>query len=250
MLLYPPCEKTLPDSLGDVLLGVVMELSIAGVEVVEYSNLRELAELTVSQLREGRIALSGGSTYGQLFPIWAELNPDCRDASFFPVDERIVPIDDPQSNWGVAVNKFLNPVGKSEDAANFAASPQQYGELLEQRFGNSPIVFDRIFLGVGGDGHVASLFPGGEYWEGDNPPVIGTTSPIAPFPRISLSPQVLETATKLVVILHGESKRWAMEQLNLGNESLPITKILNRRDSSTLYIESALLQEPDERRQV
>lgn len=96
---------------------------------------------------------------------------------------------------------------------------------------------------MGEDGHTASLFAGGSYWEGETPAVIETESPVPPTRRISLSPEVIVKAHKVVVVITGEYKAWALKQLFEGNREIPLVKILERRKHTTLYVEEGLLRE-------
>jgi 6-phosphogluconolactonase len=210
---------------------------------VSFHSFEELARLTLPYLSKGSIALSGGSTYGRLFPLWAGLTTDCRNAAFYPVDERIVPFDDPQSNWGTTYRKFLSHIGKSVDKGNYAASAQCYRNLLKSRLSGDVPVFDVVFLGVGDDGHSASLFPGEPYLEDLTSVVLETKSPKPPFQRVTLAMAPLIAAKTLIVILAGKEKRPIISKILAKDETLPISKVLSRRKTSLLFIEDALLQE-------
>ena len=211
--------------------------------VVSFHSFEELARLTLPYLSKGNIALSGGSTYGRLFSLWAGLSPDCRNTTFFPVDERIVPFDDPQSNWGIAYGKFLSLAGRSKDKDNFATSADSYRALLKMRFSIDIPVFDVVFLGVGDDGHTASLFPGEPYLDDLHSVVLETKSPKPPFQRVTLAMAPLIAAETLIVIITGKEKKPIVAKILAKDETLPISKVLSRRKTSLLFIEDALLQE-------
>lgn len=119
------------------------------------------------------IALSGGSTpkalhellakapYVQQIP-WAQLH-------IFWGDERYVPIDDIQSNAGMAYDTLLGHVYTPEEQIHVwrtdlepEAAAADYNRILHTYFGNSGPTFDLVLLGIGDDGHTLSLFPGTE----------------------------------------------------------------------------------------
>ncbi len=118
------------------------------------------------------VALSGGSTPKLLFRLWASEYRDRLDwnrVHFFWGDERCVPPEDPESNYGEAKRLFLDSIGiKAENVhrirgeSNPQSEAQRYSreicEHVELGDGNWPI-FDLIILGMGNDGHTASIFP-------------------------------------------------------------------------------------------
>ena len=206
-----------------------------------FTSFQQCAQDTVAYLIRGNIALSGGSTYTALFHFWRNLSPDLSKASFFPADERIVPFDNPQSNWGTAYKEFLEPLGKGSDKNHFAASSDAYATILTQYFKTEDIKFDTIFLGVGDDGHTASLFPSGSYLDDNTSSVLETQSPKPPFNRITLTPKVLSSARNLITIIAGENKKIIVRELLAQNKKLPIVKILSQRTDSELFIERNLI---------
>ena len=115
------------------------------------------------------VALSGGSTPRAMFellasPEFAE-DIDWAHVFFFWADERCVPADDERSNYRLAVDALLSPIAmpqtnifRMRGELDPHAGAVDYNERLAAFFGSS-IVFDLIYLGLGSDGHTASLFP-------------------------------------------------------------------------------------------
>jgi 6-phosphogluconolactonase len=204
-------------------------------KIILFDTACELARLTLPYLLKGAIALSGGSTYLKLFPEWVKKKPDCRASTFFPTDERIVDFNDPQSNWGATYREFLSHVGKENDKNNFAKNGESYLLLLKTFFGSNCPVFDTVFLGVGDDGHTASLFPGEEYLDDMDSFVLETESTRPPFKRVTLAMAPLVAVRTLVVIISGEKKE-VVKKIFDHDQTLPITKLLSRRNSSLLFI--------------
>lgn len=214
----------------------------SSVTVEYFSDYAHCADITIPLLCKGAIALSGGSTYREMFCRWSCLSPDISSASFFPVDERLVPFDSPESNWGAAYRLFLKPLGKEPDKLHAADSVSHYQTLLFSHFGTPVPVFDVIFLGVGDDGHTAGLFPGAPYLNDNESIVLETTSPQPPVARITLGPRVLIAAKKVVVIIAGENKKEIVKRIFNLDIKMPIMRILSQRAHSILYIEKSLLR--------
>lgn len=121
-------------------------------------------------VRQGRftVALSGGSTPRALYELLATDGfigrVDWANVQIFFADERCVPPDDPQSNYGMVREILLRHLPMSEENIHRMKGeidPQtaaiEYGQLLKQIFGEGGL--DLVLLGMGEDGHTASLFP-------------------------------------------------------------------------------------------
>lgn len=211
-------------------------------EIKLFNDLQECATLTADLLKSGRVALSGGSTFASLFKSWGSMNLDLKNSEFFPVDERLVPFDDESSNWGFAYKNFLLLCNHEQDKQNFASSLSSYKKILDNRFGNSNIpIFDTIMLGVGDDGHTASLFPNGEYLNDTDSTILETISPKAPFNRISLSPATILNCRNLITIISGSEKKEIYKRITENDQSLPIVKILSKKENSTIYLDKNLI---------
>jgi 6-phosphogluconolactonase len=213
----------------------------ASAEIITFKDYYSLAEATMPFIQKGFVALSGGNTYSRLFPLWVALKPDCAHASFFPVDERIVPFDDPQSNWGLTYRNFLIPINKEDDKNNFAQSAVQYYSMLKSKLKCNLPVFDVIFLGIGDDGHTASLFPKQPDLDDTTSVVLETTSPKPPFSRITLGLGPIISAKKVIAILSGNEKAAIAKKIFKKNLELPIVKVLSQRKSSIMFIEESIL---------
>jgi 6-phosphogluconolactonase len=205
-----------------------------------FPSLEECAEKTVHYLSSGHIALSGGSTYAALFPLWAALRPALGQSSFFPVDERRVPLNDPSSNWRMVSELFLDPLGKHDNRSHHVTSAREYQSLLSKHFATMPPVFDVIFLGVGTDGHTASLFPGGGYLDNRDSVVLETDSSLPPVRRITLAPGVIACAKKVIVIIAGKSKSEIVSSIFNSDMNLPILRVLSQCRDAELYFDDDL----------
>lgn len=154
------------------------------------------------QRRGATLTLAGGSTPRALYRRLAGAPIDWSTVTVLFGDERVVPRGDPVSNAAMAAEALLDHVApravhriETERGAEEAA--QRYGDLVET------MALDLVLLGMGRDGHTASLFPGGA--EGRASVVI-TESPTAPPTRVSLSRPTLERADTILVLVTGADK--------------------------------------------
>ena len=117
--------------------------------------------------QEGRsCALSGGATALIFLPALRAAKVDWTKITLFWADERAVPADDPESNYGIAERMLLSPLGAKAprairmpaDLPNLGDAALKYDDVLAAELEERAL--DLALLGVGEDGHVASLFPG------------------------------------------------------------------------------------------
>lgn len=178
-------------------------------DVAGYIRRRLAAQDTVS------IALSGGSTPGPLYTRLTQ--PPYRYAIDWSrlrilwADERCVPPNAPDSNFRLVAETFLDRLPQLPEILRMPGElppyrgAEAYRRTLATAFGNDMPVLDLIILGMGGDAHTASLFPGSEALASARP-VLATRSPLPPHARLSLGPRVLNSARKVVFLVHGATK--------------------------------------------
>ena len=167
--------------------------------------------------RSIHLALSGGSTPIAIFKQLAEttLLEDWEQVHFYWGDERCVDPNDEQSNFGNAMKYLIDPLGIPNDRVHRIRGEEdpvrealRYGDLLRNRL---PVeyglpVFDWIWLGVGEDGHTASIFPDQiELWKAESTCVVAT-HPESGQSRVSLSGGVINAARRISFIVAGSRK--------------------------------------------
>ncbi len=165
------------------------------------------------------MVLSGGSTPKPLYELLAGSESPVRNwapVDFFWGDERCVPPDHPESNYGMARRVLLDQIGIApsrihrmygELAPQQAA--QQYCGELRRCFGiseNDMPRFDLVLLGLGADGHTASLFPGSRALEEQRRPVVAVYVEKLGSHRITLSLPAINNADCVVFLVTGEAK--------------------------------------------
>jgi len=187
-----------------------------------------------------RIALSGGSTPRPVYSLLAAA--EFRDrfpwerALWFWGDERFVPHDHPESNYRMAWEAMLSHVsvppqnifpiptdGRPADAA------QRYEQVLKQIYGRPDLnpempLFDIMLLGIGEDGHTASLLPG-------NPVLAERKRWVAevahgrPEIRITLTYPAIESSSHVAFLLEGQSKSAIFAEIRSGRSDVPAARV-------------------------
>lgn len=163
------------------------------------------------------VCLSGGNTPRRTYQILAE--PKHRDrvnwqkVHVFWGDERCVPPDDPQSNermaWRALLDHVPIPSGqvypiRCADSPEIAA--RQYETLLHARFGPGETAFDLIYLGLGENGHTASLFPDTAVLDEQKNPVAVVYIREQDLYRVTLTAPAINMAKNIVFLVCGEGK--------------------------------------------
>lgn len=214
-------------------------------KVIRTENLEQIghqaARLIQGLCSDATVAISGGTTYRDIFKVWRE-TLGSTFVRLFPVDERIVPFDSQESNWGLIQRNLFQPLDWPKSKRCFlenmnADAAGGYERLLRSIFHGYMPQFDLIFLGVGPDGHTASLFPGGRYLDDHDSWVLQTKSPAPPTDRITIGMGVICAARQVVIIMAGKEKRPVTRQMLAGNESLPIVKVLRHRVKKLLFLD-------------
>lgn len=195
--------------------------------------------------RRGRfvVALSGGSTPLTVCPLLV-VPPrvrmlDWSKVEFFFGDERAVPPDDPESNYNTARLALLDylPRVKMEqvhrmpcDLDDLEAGAHLYERELRRVIGGDGIpVFDLIWLGMGPDGHTASLFPGSAGLAERERLVVAHYAPGPDAWRMTLTFPILNAAREAMFVVTGAEKADAFRSVRSGSRDLPAGRVRPRR---------------------
>lgn len=216
-----------------------------------------IAEAAVAQAGRFTVALAGGATprglyarlaaepYGARLP-WSE-------TEVFWGDERCVPPDHPESNYRMAAETLLRHLplrpgrihrmrGEDPDPARAAA---EYDALLRETFGVAPGVlprFDLVLLGLGADGHIASLFPGSPALREVARLVVAVSVERLRARRLTLTLPVLNAAAAILFLVSGEDKAEALRaalEAAPGAEPLPAQLVRPREGTVTWLVDPA-----------
>ena len=192
-------------------------------EIIDGASDAEIADWLEQRLRplferrEGPVTITvpGGSTP---FPIMAKLLEADLDWSrlvVWPGDDRVVPEDHEASNTG-KMRALFEPAG---------------AEVVTLTIMEQVPHFDLVWLGMGADGHIASLFPNTDPRVDEKQRILRLTPdplpPEAPFDRISLTIPALLDSGGLIFVIRGEEKRAIFEQAMSGKHDLPVARLLS-----------------------
>ncbi len=179
---------------------------------------QEAAELLAAAA--GHVALTGGSTPKVAYQLAADMREDWSGVDFWFTDERCVPPDHEQSNFGMAERAWLSRVGGATvHRMRGELGPEDGATAYENELDEfGPDALDLILLGVGPDGHICSLFPGDDALGERERRVVGVETPgMAPLvPRITLTFPVVNTSRQIVFLVTGEDKAEAVQRVFAG----------------------------------
>ena len=196
------------------------------IDIIEDAGERAIAEWVHGRLQRAlgaadapvAITVPGGSTPFPILERLAAMDLDWRRVTVWPGDDRQVPEDHPASNTG-KIRALLEPTGAEVVALT----------VMEQ-----VPHFALAWLGMGADGHIASLFPNTDP-RADDGQRIRTLTPDplpaeAPFDRITLTIPALLDSDELVFVVRGGEKRALFEAAARGENDLPIARLLAAAD--------------------
>jgi len=206
---------------------------------------RELAALVAGSLTAAisarglaSLVVSGGRSPVRLFEILRTQPLDWGRVCIALADERWVSPEDPGSNERLVRDFLLKDHAASArflGLKNGAPTPDLGAVSAWETFARVPRPFDAVILGMGDDGHTASLFPGSPNLPGALNPAaaagcVGMWAPVAPHPRLSLNLTALLDSRRIAVLITGESK-WRTYAAACGSgpvEDMPIRTVLRQ----------------------
>lgn len=197
------------------------------VDITVVDTAAEVARLVAERLVEqaqngGSIVLTGGSTPRHAYEIAAEQQHDWSRVELWWGDERCVPPDDQRSNYGMAKAALLDRLEGGPAAVHrMRGELGRDGGVAEYKHELAGVgTFDLVLLGLGPDGHVASLFPNFPTLDVTGRDVVGSEAGYEPFvDRISLTLQRICNTDELVFLATGDDKADAVARAFGGKPS-------------------------------
>jgi 6-phosphogluconolactonase len=186
-------------------------------------NAPAVARWIASVLKDGgAVALSGGSTPKPVYEALADMALPWVRIHWFFGDERFVPPGDAQSNYRMARETMLfrAPPGNIHPVPTVGLTLEEAALRYEQEL---PPHFDLVLLGLGTDGHTASLFPGSPAL--DEHVRLVRAVPEKDPPRITLTYPALENATHVAFLVSGADKQDMLARVRAGDMSLPAARV-------------------------
>ncbi|MCG6932196.1 MAG: 6-phosphogluconolactonase [Gallionella sp.] len=216
----------------------ISELEAAAVQAIQ-----QAAQQAISHRGQFHIVLAGGTTPRRIYQAMRSADADWSAWHIYFGDERCLPVDHTERNSRMAALTWLDhvaiprgqihpiPAEKGPEAA--AADYTRTLSGIEQ--------FDLVLLGLGEDGHTASLFPGQDPGNTPDAPAALAVhdAPKPPAERVSLSANRLGAARKVIFLVTGESKRQAVTDWRNG-ENIPAAAI-TPAGGADIYLEAGLL---------
>jgi 6-phosphogluconolactonase len=230
-------------------------------QLTQFQNAEELAQAAASAWLDeiarasqtGRAccaALSGGRIAGALFSGMTRQmrarNQSLDHVHFFWSDERCVPPDDAGSNYRLARELLLDPLGIAEDRIHRVRGEVDPDEAAREagaglsrvvpRASDGQPVLDLILLGMGEDGHVASLFPGEpEAVRSSQAVYRAVTAPKPPPRRVTLGYQVIAAARDVWVLISGGAKEAVLCESLRPDGRTPLATVLRSRSRTRIF---------------
>jgi 6-phosphogluconolactonase len=203
------------------------------------------AEIGRASAQRGRclIALSGGRTPWRMLRELRRLRVHWHDLQVFQTDERVVPANDERRNSRQIADFLVAPDALAADQfhpmpverSDLRAGADEYARLLGE-FGGSPPVFDVVQLGLGADGHTASLVPGDRLLA-ERTAAVGVSVAYQGVVRMSLTFPVLDAARHRLWLVTGSDKAGALGQLWAGETSVPAGRVA--REAAFVFADTA-----------
>jgi 6-phosphogluconolactonase len=213
----------------------------------EYGSLDELAdalagdigfiiESAVDARGASLIAVPGGSTGPAIFAKLASQQLPWKKVTIIPTDDRLVPMDDERSNVRAIAKAFLPLGARVIPIAAEIADYKLAGNSADARLQDLPWPPDLVWLGMGTDGHTASIFAGPDMQDALEAPkarrAVGVMPdplpPEAPVARVTLTRSAILSARTVTIAITGDEKRALLEQAIADGHSskLPIGRVL------------------------
>jgi 6-phosphogluconolactonase len=221
-------------------------MELVGAPVTELKTL--LTQSFEDWSKEGRsCALSGGATALIFLGALRNAAVDWRRITLYWADERAVPPDDPDSNYGLAERMLLSPLGarapraiRMPAEANLGQAAVWYDEMLATELDNGAL--DLAILGVGEDGHVCSLFPGHPgLTEEDLRAVAIEDAPKPPARRLSLTLKYVLQTKQIWLVAVGARKLPVLQAaINKTSSSTPVDVVMRHGKDVTVFTDQTI----------
>ena len=208
------------------------------VALAAYQHILRAAEHAIAQHGSFKLVLAGGSTPEKVYRLLAETATDWSNWFIYYGDERCLPVEHEDRNSLMAASVFLDKVAIPK--AQIFTIPAELGPELAAKQYQAVVAkalpFDMVLLGMGEDGHTASLFPGHQHNEDELAHAV-YNSPKPPPERVSISAKALSNTRELIFLITGANKQKAVNNWRAG-QNLPVATI-SPEHPVDIYIDNA-----------
>lgn len=213
--------------------------STAAVAQAALKEILKVAKDAIRQRGQFKLVLAGGTTPARVYQLLAGQINDWSRWQLYLGDERCLPADYPERNSSMISNALLDKISIPAENVHFISAElgaeqaaRQYATIIMPA-----MPFDMVLLGMGEDGHTASLFPGQVHPRSELVHAV-YSAPKPPAERISLSQESLSNTGHLLFLICGEGKKSALAQWQQGCE-LPVSSIHANQHSCVMMDEAA-----------
>ena len=198
-------------------------------ESILLQDILNVAKNAVRKKRSFKIVMAGGSTPERLYKSFLDIsNQNFSDWELYVGDERSLPEDSKDRNSNMIKRSFIDHLPNDSKPKFFPINTEKGSQEASNEY-NSIInmidQFDLVLLGLGEDGHTASLFPGHQ-WDQQLNVVAVSNAPKPPSDRVSMTPKAFLKAKKIFFIVTGHGKRDAVNAWKKGVD-IPASKIMS-----------------------
>jgi 6-phosphogluconolactonase len=199
-------------------------------------------ELAGAARRGGHLALAGGSTPRRAYELVAELEPDWSGAHVWWGDERCVSPDDERSNYRLAREALLDRIDRQPTAHRIEAErgPEPAAEAYDRELAG--VALDLALLGLGPDGHTASLFPNAPALAERARRAVAAEPGLEPWvPRVTMTIPAFEEAALVLFLVIGEDKAEAASRAFAGppDPATPASLVRSREGRTVALLDPA-----------
>ena len=213
----------------------IRSLNGVAIHIVEQWDLLAAGWLVRFAVAGGNVAVSGGST-GRVYEQAAKLLPNWSRAQLWFCDERVVPPNDELSNFRLLQETLLVGVDAPPQVhwINGELDPEEAAAQYDEELRG--VTLDVALMGIGTDGHTASLFPNAPALDEQERRAVAAEPGLEPFvPRVTMTPPVFAATGLLVYLATGEAKAEAVRRA-FAEEPSPATPASLIRGSETIAI--------------
>jgi 6-phosphogluconolactonase len=203
-----------------------------------YQQILAAAEIAIADHGHFKLVLAGGGTPEKVYQLLAKAEADWSRWFIYYGDERCLAVDHAERNSLMAETAFLKKVAIPSEQI-FTIPAEMGPELAAQQYYQvvaKALPFDMVLLGMGEDGHTASLFPGHQHNTDELTHAV-YNSPKPPPERVSISAKGLSDTQQLIFLITGKNKQDAVKSWRLG-EDLPVAAIIPTNPVD-IYIDKA-----------
>ena len=196
------------------------KFELKAIEMIE-----NLADEAIKVKGNFSLVLAGGNTPKKIYESLSKKNCDWGNWHVYFGDERCLSLDDIDRNSLMAEKSFFSKVlipKKQIHIISAELGANKGAEIYDKKL-NSDMVFDLVLLGLGEDGHTASIFPNSEF-DKNKQAVPITNAPKLPQNRVSLTPKRLSMANHVIFLVTGKGKKIALSKFK-NSEKIPASKI-------------------------